>query len=126
MGVINTNDLKNGMVLAQNVMNRHGNLLLGKGKALTEKDILTLKTWGITEADAEGIDKDEVEKLEMESVSAAAIESIENELADLFPQLPDNPVMEEIYRITKKLKLKHKQVLKHKGGDGTVQDRKNN
>jgi hypothetical protein len=47
MGVLHINDLKDGMVLAENVKNRHGDVLLTEGRPLTAKDILTLKTWGM-------------------------------------------------------------------------------
>ena len=106
MGVLNINDLKEGMVLAADVKNRHEDLLLKKGGELTKKDILILKTWGITEADVEGIDKVEVEKQEMQSLSSPIIASLERELTELFPAFDDNPVMAEIRRIVKKFKLK--------------------
>jgi len=106
MGVLHINDLKEGMVLAEDVENRHGDILLPEGRPLTAKDILIFKTWGITEADVEGIDRDKVEKSEMESLSPSVIASIEKEVAELFPEVSDNPVMEEIYRIARKFKLK--------------------
>ena len=106
MGVLNINDLKDGMVLAEDLKNRHGAMLLAKGRTLTGKDIFTLKSWGITEADVEGIDKEEVEKKEMEYLPPSVTESIEKELRGLFPEFNNNPVMEEIYRIVKRFKLK--------------------
>jgi hypothetical protein len=106
MGVLNVNDLKEGMVLATDVKNRHEDLLLKKGSQLTKKDILILKTWGITEANVEGIDKGEVEKQDMQSLSPSIINSLERELAELFPACDEDPVMAEIRRIVKKFKLK--------------------
>jgi len=106
MGVLHINDLKEGMVLAENVKNRHGDVLLPEGRPLTAKDILILKTWGITEADVEGIDRDKAEKNEMEALPPSVIASIEKEVAELFPEVNDNPVMQEIYRIARKFKLK--------------------
>ena len=106
MGVLHINDLKEGMVLAENVKNRHGDVLLPEGRPLTAKDILILKTWGITEADVEGIDRDKAEKNEMEALPPSVIASIEKEVAELFPEVSDNPVMQEIYRIARKFKLK--------------------
>jgi len=106
MGVLHINDLKEGMVLAENVKNRHGDVLLPEGRPLAAKDILILKTWGITEADVEGVDRDKVEKSEMESLPPSVIASIEKEVAELFPEVSNNPVMQEIYRIARKFKLK--------------------
>jgi hypothetical protein len=106
MGVLHINDLEEGMVLAEDVKNRHGNILLPQGRPLTGKDILILKTWGITETDVEGVDRDKVESKEMESLPPSVIAAIERELTELFTEITDNPVMEEIYRIVKKYKLK--------------------
>jgi len=106
MGVLSINDLKDGMVLAHEVRNKHGNTLLKRGDTLSEKHIMLLKSWGITEADIEGFDRDQVEKEEMEDLSTGVIASIEQELQDLFTDFGDNPLMEELYRVTKKFKLK--------------------
>jgi hypothetical protein len=106
MGVLHINDLKEHMVLAEDVKNRHGDVLLPKGRPLGAKDILILKTWGISEADVEGIDRDKIEKRDMESLPPSVIASIEKEVAELFPEVSDNPVMQEIYRIVRKSKLK--------------------
>ncbi len=106
MGVLSINDLKDGMALASEVKNKHGNILLKKGDMLSEKHILLLKSWGITEADIEGVDRGQVEKREMEELSPELIASVEGELKDLFSDFGDNPLMEELYRVTKKFKLK--------------------
>lgn len=106
MGVLHINDIKEGMVLAGDITNRHGNILLKAGSALSAKDILILKTWGITEIDVEGVDRDKVQQREMESLSPEVLEKIEGELAELFPEVADNPIIQELYRITRKFKLK--------------------
>jgi len=106
MGVLSVNDLKDGMVLASEVKNKHGNILLKKGDALKEKQITLLKSWGITGADIEGVDREEVEKREMEELSPEIIASVERELKDLFSEFGDNSLMEELYRVTKKFKLR--------------------
>lgn len=106
MGVLHINDIKEGMVLAGDVTNRHGTILLKAGSVLSAKDILILKTWGITEIDVEGVDRDKVQQREMESLSPEVLEKIEGELAELFPEVADNPIMQELYRITRKFKLK--------------------
>ena len=106
MGVLSVNDLKEGMVLASEIKNRHGNVLLQKGDALEEKHIMRLKSWGITEVDIEGVDRDQVEKREMEVLSSDLIASVEEELDGLFPDYGDNALMKEVYRVVKKCKLK--------------------
>ncbi len=106
MGMLNINDLKAGMVLAQSAVNRHGVVILAEDNILTEKHINYFKTWGITEVDIKDIDCDQVIKQEMETLANDVVESIERELDELFPPLEANPVMEEIYKIVKKASLK--------------------
>jgi len=106
MGMLNINDLKPGMILAQSAVNRHGTVILGEGNELTGKHINALKTWGITEVDIKGADSDQVVKDVMEVLSNDIVESIEKELDELFPPVQSNPVMEKIYMIVKKINLK--------------------
>jgi hypothetical protein len=106
MGMLNINDLKAGMVLAQSAVNRHGTVILYEDNILTEKHINYFKTWGISEVDIKDIDCDQVIKQEMETLSNDVVESIERELDELFPPFEDNPVMEKIYKIVKKVSLK--------------------
>ncbi len=106
MGILNINDLKPGMVLAQAALNRHGTVILGEGSVLTEKHINSFKTWGVTEADIEGVDSEQVVKKEMEALSDDIVESIERELEEFFPPFEANPVMGEIYKIVKKIRLR--------------------
>ena len=106
MGILNINDLKVGMVLAQSAKNRHDVVILGAGNVLTEKHINSFKTWGVTGVDIKDIDSDQLVKEEMEAMSNDIVESIERELDELFPPFESNPVMDEIYKIVKKLSLK--------------------
>ena len=106
MGVLNLNDLKEGMVLAADIKNKHGNILIKEGNTLTAKHVLLMKAWGVTEADVVGFDRDQVEKQEMHALSPELIESIEKELRAVFPPFDNNPVMAEMYRIARKLRLR--------------------
>jgi hypothetical protein len=106
MGLLNTHDLKAGMVLAQDVTNQHGNVLLGKGSELSEKHIGVLRAWGVTEVDVEGVDREQVEREEVQGLPPEAVESIEEELQGLFPDFGNDPLMQEIYRVVKKFKMK--------------------
>ena len=106
MGLIHVKDLKKGMVLACEVSNKHGNTLLEKGDMLSERHIMLLKSWGITEADIEGFDKAQVEERERETLSTAVAESIEEDLKNLFADFGDNPLMNELYRVVRKFNIK--------------------
>ena len=106
MGVLNIDDLKGGMVLADDLLNKHGNILIKKGNTLSEQNIMLLKAWGITEVDVEGVDQKQVDQEETQTLSAEIIDSIEKELKMFFPYIGGDVVMEEIYRIVKKFRLK--------------------
>ena len=106
MGLLSINDLQIGMVIACEVANKHGNVLLKRGEILNERHIMLLKSWGITEADVEGFDRDQLVQKEMEELSPDTVASIEQELTALFPGLGDNPLMKELYRVVKKFKMK--------------------
>ena len=106
MGILNINDLKEGMTIAADVKNKHGNIMIRQGMTLSEKHIMLLKAWGISDADVDGFDRDQLNEEEMKTVSPEVIEVIEKELRAFFPSLEGNEIMSEIYRITKKLKIK--------------------
>jgi len=50
MPIVALENLKPGMVLADDVRDRNGRLLLGKGAELEEKNLFIFRTWGIVEA----------------------------------------------------------------------------
>ena len=106
MGILNINDVTVGMVLAQAAKNKNGTVILGEGSALTERHITSFKTWGVTEVDIQGVDTDQLVKEAMDPLSNDVVESIERELDELFPPFEANPVMEEIYKIVKKVSLR--------------------
>lgn len=51
MPIVKTHDLKPGVILAKGIQNHSGRKLLPEGTLITEQHILSLKAWGITEAD---------------------------------------------------------------------------
>lgn len=106
MGTVNVNDVEDGMVLLSEVSNKHGNVLLRQGDRLTEKTIMLLKSWGITEVDIKGFDEQQAEGKEKEVLSSDAIAAIEKEVKEQFFEFTDNPFMERLYGIVKKSKMK--------------------
>ena len=105
MAQINLNDLQPGMVLAAPVYNKNEGLLLQKGVSLTDKHLKIFKTWGVTEADVEGYDKDKVEDDRYAFLSEEEIAEIESKLLHRFPDITENEVMAEVFRIAKKQKI---------------------
>jgi hypothetical protein len=58
MGIVLTENMAPGMLLAVDVHERNGRLLLGAGTELTEKHIYIFRTWGVVEADIIGAEED--------------------------------------------------------------------
>ena len=106
MGIVNINDVEEGMVLLSEVSNKHGNVLLKPGDKLAEKTIMLLKAWGITEVDIEGHDGDAVEGKEKDALSSDIMAAIDKEVKEQFFEFTDNPFMERLYGIVKKSKMK--------------------
>ena len=80
--------------------------LLNKGVALTEKHLKIFKIWGVTEADIESYDKEKVEEEAYSLLNEEDMEKIDSMLKTRFFDFSSNEVMAEIYRITKKQKIK--------------------
>ena len=105
MGFVNVSELKPGMVVLGEVSNKHGNVLLKKGDSLTEKNIVLLKSWGITEVDIATVENQQSDAEDNAVLSPETLESIEREVREMFPEFQDNPLMEKLYGIVKKNKI---------------------
>ena len=106
MGQVNVSNLKDGMVVLTPVSNKHGNVLLKTGDTLTEKNIVLLKSWGITEVDIESSDRHQAEETANDALSPEIVAAIDKEVQEMFPEFTDNPLMEKLFGIIKKSKLK--------------------
>ena len=82
MGLVNVSDLKPGMVVLSEVSNKHSNVLLKKGDSLTEKNIVLLKSWGITEIDIATVENQQSGTEENAVLSPETMESIEQEIKE--------------------------------------------
>ena len=96
MLVLDSDELKPGMILAKPVRNFQEILLLNEGTELSEKNIRMLKSWGVVDILVEGGgDKDEGREVELDS---KAKESIERELKEKFSEVLEDEIMVEIMR----------------------------
>lgn len=103
MGVLNINDIKEGMELAEDVVNLNGAILLKAGCTITEKHIQALKAWGIAEANISGVEKDNLGEPSLEAVDPEEIARIDQDLKYLFQKTDlENPIVAEIYRLVRK------------------------
>jgi HD-like signal output (HDOD) protein len=98
MGILQTHKLKPGMVLAEEVRDINGRLLLGKGNRIEQSHIRIFKIWGITEVQVFGAigikDKPEFH------VNPELIEKTEDKIKPIFAHVDlDHPAIKEIFRL---------------------------
>ena len=106
MGTLNINEIEIGMELAEDVTNFNGIVLLKAGAIITEKHLMALKAWGITEANIEGVDESNFDEPALSAVDAETNAMIDQELAYIFQKNDmEDPVIAEIYRLMKKRRI---------------------
>lgn len=119
MGIISLAEIEPDMVLADDLKNHNGRLLLTKGSILTTKNIRVLKMWGIIEADIEGVTQNDVEKNVLAQLDPAAVAAAEKQIHERFFHTDlDNPVIQELYRCCK---IRVAQEITRKGQDDFIQ-----
>jgi len=100
MGVLSVKDLQANMVLAEDLKDRSGRLLMTKGTVLTEKYLKICRMWGVIEAHVEGISSDEINVsalIDRDSVKiAAAKEAVHKRF---FDDEADHPATRELARL---------------------------
>jgi hypothetical protein len=84
MGSINVGDLQVGMVLASEVKNMNGQLLMPSGLTINEKHLGLLKAWGITEVEVQGVNKEDVATQAAAQLDPAILAEAEAKTKELF------------------------------------------
>lgn len=98
MGIVHIDQIKPESVLAEELRDINGRLLLAKGQKILRKHIRILKIWGITEIDVVGEDGGEAAE---EDADQAGIEEIEERTRDLFRHADmSHPAMAELFRLS--------------------------
>jgi len=99
MDAIHINKLEPGMVLADEVRDLNGRLLLGKGKTIQPKHFKRFKTWGVTEVNICG--NNEGKKESKPDFDPEQYKKIKEFTRDLFRYNDlDHPVIKEIFRLS--------------------------
>lgn len=101
MGKLNLDQLRPGMVLAAHVLDRNNRVLLKAGLELTEKYLTILRQWGITEADIEGIEREEVNTQEVLELDPELLVHAELSYRSLFYHADlSHPFNQELMRLS--------------------------
>lgn len=100
MGLLSIKNLQAGMVLADDLTDRMGRLLMTRGSILTEKYLRICKMWGVVEAQIEGVSGDDINASALNDFDPAEValasESVRKRfcLTDM-----DHPAIRELVRL---------------------------
>lgn len=108
MGKVAIENIESGMVLASDVLDRSGRMLLGGGATLSQKHLIIFHTWGILEADIAGHGSDEAADLIPPDVDPVELAAAEESLTELFRHTNrSHPAIIELMRIAALRKVQH-------------------
>jgi HD-like signal output (HDOD) protein len=99
MGCISVDELNQGMVLSDDVLDINRKLLLTKGQTITPKHIRIFKIWGITEVNVFG--KNEKKNETEPWINPELVKKIEDYTKRIFKNVDlDHPAAKEIFKIS--------------------------
>ena len=84
MGDVNVDNLKKGMIIAEDLKDSRGRFLFRNGEVIEEKHIRIMKIWGITSVNVKGITQKDIEQDELTAFDPVLIEKAKNYVAGLF------------------------------------------
>lgn len=100
MGIINLEDIQVNMVLAKDIKDISGRILLAEGSKINEKHLKVFRMWGITEADIQGIEKDEVAANIVAQLDPLLFQEAEQKNRELFFNANmEHPFNKELFRL---------------------------
>ena len=100
MGIINLEDIQVDMILASDVKERSGRVLLAMGSKISEKHLKVFKMWGITEADVKGIEKEELAANVVAQFDQHLFQEIEIQTRERFCHVDmEHPFIKELFRL---------------------------
>ena len=77
MANVNVAQIEPGMVLADDLKDQNGRFLLAKGVELSTKHLKIMKTWGVVEADIEGVSEQEMGEKQTADIDPKILEKAE-------------------------------------------------
>lgn len=109
MAMMPVDSLEEGMVLAADVLDRNGRMLLGAGAELTRKHLMTFKTWGVDRVVVVGGEETVEQGAALPAdIDPEALEAAREKLLPLFVVAgTDHPVMQELLQLAAVRKVLH-------------------
>jgi hypothetical protein len=101
MGRLNLDEISAGMVLAANVLDRNGRILLKGGLEITDKHLTILKQWGVTDAEIKDMNRDEITAAAVQGLDPEALGHAEEHFKGLFRHTDrEHPFFLELFRLS--------------------------
>lgn len=101
-------NIEAGMVLAHDVIDRSGRMLLGAGTELIQKHLIIFRTWGVPEADIVGHGNDAAAEPISADIDSLSLVAAEQELVPLFRHTNRlHPAILELMRLAALRKVQH-------------------
>lgn len=108
MGKVAIDNIETGMVLASDVHDRSGRMLLGAGAELTQKHLVIFRTWGVLEADIAGMGSEDAADLIPADIDPQELAAAEQALEPLFRHTNrSHPAIVELMRLAALRKVQH-------------------
>ncbi|HTX99613.1 MAG TPA: hypothetical protein VMG09_06305 [Bacteroidota bacterium] len=100
MAIINIENITPGMVLASDVKDRAGRILLAAGKEVNEKSLRIFKMWGVTDADILGVEQEEIAARAASAIRPEVYRDAEQRARELFRHCDvEHLVVKELIRL---------------------------
>ena len=100
MAKVKIRDLQEGMILADDVLDQNGMLILSAGQNITDKHLRTFKAWGVTEANVEGDQERETEVCLTEKNAENVSAEVKKKVDELFRYTDkQHPAMAELMEL---------------------------
>ncbi len=100
MGLVSTAHLSEGMVLADDLATPAGRLILRQGAVLTGKHISMMKVWGISFADVEGVDQEDLRRREQDALDT--LKRSDLLIRSFFPSISDEGPAPELFDLCRR------------------------
>lgn len=92
--------LKPGRILAADIKNAHGQLLIKKAMEVTDKHLRVLKSWGVVEVQVEGDPSDTTDEMVVEQFNPEILDKARTEvLARMSHNSMEHPAIDELVRL---------------------------
>ncbi len=100
MAKVSIDNLVPGMLLASDLHDRNGRLLLKAGTELTDRGLYLLRTWGAVEAEIANCDDDRESAPADDAIDPELWAAVETRITPLFRHADlDHPAIKELLRI---------------------------